>query len=63
MPGPVSISEVLCTGGLGFGVGILAAADRHGGREAWGLQELLPGRLHADSGVLLGKLLPLRSGF
>jgi hypothetical protein len=37
---------------------ILKAADRHGGRDAWGLQELLPGRLHADSGVLLDRLLP-----
>ena len=41
---------------------ILAAADRRGGREAWGLQELLPGRLHADPGVLLDRLLPLVTG-
>lgn len=38
---------------------ILAAADRRGGRDSWGLQELLPGRLHADPGVLLDRLLPL----
>ena len=37
---------------------ILEAADRHGGREAWGLQELLLGRLHAEPGVLLERLLP-----
>jgi hypothetical protein len=37
---------------------ILEAADRRGGRDAWGLQELLPGRLHADPGVLLDRLLP-----
>ena len=37
---------------------ILEAADRQGGRDAWGLQELLPGRLHADPGVLLDRLLP-----
>ncbi len=38
---------------------ILEAADRRGGRDVWGLQELLPGRLHADPGVLLDRLLPL----
>jgi hypothetical protein len=37
---------------------ILAAADRRGGRDAWGLRELIPGRLHADPGVLLETLLP-----
>jgi hypothetical protein len=37
---------------------ILAAADRQGGHEAWGLRELLPERLHADPGVLLERLLP-----
>ena len=37
---------------------ILEAADRRGGREAWGLQERLPGRLHAEPGVLLERLLP-----
>jgi hypothetical protein len=41
---------------------ILAAADRRGGREAWSLQELLPGRLHVDPGVLLDRLLPLVTG-
>lgn len=37
---------------------VLAAADRQGGRDTWGLRELLPGRLHADPGVLLERLLP-----
>jgi hypothetical protein len=37
---------------------ILAAADRRGGREAWGLREVLPGELHADPGLLLERLLP-----
>jgi hypothetical protein len=37
---------------------ILKAADRQGGRQAWGLRELLPGRLHAEPGVILERLLP-----
>jgi hypothetical protein len=37
---------------------ILAAADRCGGRQAWGLRELTPGRMHADPGILLERLLP-----
>jgi hypothetical protein len=37
---------------------ILEAADRRGGRDAWGLQEIVPGRLHADPGFLLDRLLP-----
>ena len=37
---------------------ILAAAGRLGGASGWGLQELLPERVHADPGVLLGRLLP-----
>jgi hypothetical protein len=37
---------------------ILKAADRQGGRQTWGLRELIPGRLHADPGVLLERLLP-----
>jgi hypothetical protein len=37
---------------------ILAAVGRLGGPDAWGLQELLPERVHADPGVLLGRLLP-----
>ena len=37
---------------------ILEAADRRGGREVWGLRELLPGRLHAEPDVLLERLLP-----
>lgn len=37
---------------------ILEAADRRGGREAWGLQELLPGRLHAEPGILLERIVP-----
>ena len=36
---------------------ILAAFIRRGGR-AWGLRELLPGRLHAEPGVVPGRLLP-----
>lgn len=41
---------------------ILAAARRQGGLESWGLRELLPGRLHAEPGVLLERLLPLVTG-
>ena len=37
---------------------IIAAFNRRGGREAWGLRELLPGRPHAEPGVLPGRLLP-----
>lgn len=37
---------------------ILAAADRLGGRTEWGLTELIPGRLHAEPGILLERLLP-----
>jgi len=37
---------------------ILAAARRQGGLESWGLREILPGRLHAEPGVLLERLLP-----
>ena len=37
---------------------ILAAVDRCGGRDNWGLRELLPGRLHADPGALVERLLP-----
>jgi hypothetical protein len=37
---------------------ILASADRNGGIEEWGLQELIPGRLHADPATLLERLLP-----
>jgi hypothetical protein len=37
---------------------ILEAADRRGGHEAWGLRDLLPGRLHAEPGILLERLLP-----
>jgi hypothetical protein len=37
---------------------ILNAADRQGGRQTWGLRELIPGRLHADPGVFLERLLP-----
>jgi hypothetical protein len=37
---------------------ILESADRQGGRQAWGLRELIPGRLYADPSVLLERLLP-----
>jgi hypothetical protein len=37
---------------------ILAAAIRNGGPVEWGLQELIPGRLHADPAALLERLLP-----
>jgi hypothetical protein len=37
---------------------ILAAADRQGGRAAWGLREIRPNEFHADPGVLLERLLP-----
>ena len=37
---------------------ILEAVDRRGGLEAWGLRDVLPGRLHAEPGVLLDRLLP-----
>lgn len=37
---------------------ILAIADRRGGRDSWGLREVLPGELHADPGALLERLLP-----
>jgi hypothetical protein len=37
---------------------ILDAADRLGGRAAWGFREMIPGRLHADPRLLLEKLVP-----
>jgi hypothetical protein len=37
---------------------ILKAADRQGGRQTWGLRELLPGRLHADPDIFFERLLP-----
>jgi hypothetical protein len=37
---------------------ILAAADRQGGRAAWGLREIRPNEFHADPGVLLERLVP-----
>ena len=49
-------------GGVGLSLAdrdnILAAAVGRGGREAWGLHELLPEMLHFDPGVLLERLLP-----
>lgn len=36
---------------------VLAAADRSGGREALGLREVRPGRLHADPAIFLERLL------
>jgi hypothetical protein len=37
---------------------ILAAADCLGGRSAWGLRELIPGRLHAEPDRLFERLFP-----
>jgi hypothetical protein len=37
---------------------ILAAVDGRGGQVSWGLRELVPGRIHADPGLLLERLLP-----
>jgi len=38
---------------------LLAAVAELGGMESWGLEELIPGRFHADPGILLERLLPL----
>lgn len=37
---------------------LLAAVTALGGPEAWGVEELIPGRFHADPGILLEQLLP-----
>ena len=37
---------------------LLAAVAELGGPAAWGIEEILPGRFHADPGVLLERLLP-----
>jgi hypothetical protein len=37
---------------------ILDVAERRGGRESWGLREVVPGELHADPRALLERLLP-----
>lgn len=37
---------------------LLRYADRQGGRSAWGMRELIPGRIHADIDVLVERLLP-----
>lgn len=36
---------------------VLAAMDRLGGRDAWGVRGLLPGRTHVDPGLLVDRLL------
>ncbi len=38
-------------------VRVVAAMDQLGGRESWGVQELLPERIHADPGLLLDRIL------
>ena len=37
---------------------MLAAFAALGGDEAWGVEELIAGRMHADPGILLEQLLP-----
>jgi hypothetical protein len=37
---------------------LLAAFAALGGEEQWGVEQLIPGRIHADPGVLLEQLLP-----
>jgi hypothetical protein len=37
---------------------LLRCADRQGGRSAWGMREVIPGRIHADIDVLVERLLP-----
>lgn len=36
---------------------LLGAMDALGGRTTWGVRELVPGRVHADPGMLLNRLL------
>jgi hypothetical protein len=36
---------------------VLAAMDRLGGHDAWGVQQLLPRRIHIDPGILADRLL------
>jgi hypothetical protein len=37
---------------------LLRCADRQGGRDSWGMKELIPGQLHADIDILIERLLP-----
>ncbi len=37
---------------------LLAAFAALGGEAVWGVEELIPGRIHADPGILLDQLLP-----
>lgn len=63
---PLAVSEGALRGRTDTLVGLpakdatelLACADRQGGGTAWGMRELIPGRLHADIDVLIERLLP-----
>ncbi len=37
---------------------LLAAVNALGGEAIWGIEQLIPGRMHADPGVLIEQLLP-----
>jgi hypothetical protein len=41
---------------------LLEAVEALGGQASWGIEELIPGRFHADPGILLERLLPLLIG-